>query len=84
MQIYYKHIVLAQLFTVPKDISAAIQGSALSFSCILLHSFILGIGFHFYAKNMQLYVHLTHKNVAFDILKTCLNDVKNWLSANEF
>ena len=43
-----------------------------------------GIGFHFYADNTQLYVHLTHKNVAhaFDRLKSCLEDVKKWLSAN--
>ena len=44
-----------------------------------------GIGFHFYADDMQLYVHLTHKNVAhaFGRLKTCLDDVKKWLSANK-
>ena len=43
------------------------------------------IGFHFYADDAQLYVHLTHKNVAhaFDRLKTCLDDVKTWLSANK-
>ena len=34
---------------------------------------------------MQLYVYLTHKNVphAFDRLKTCLDDVKKWLSVNK-
>ena len=34
---------------------------------------------------MQLYVHLIHKNVAhlFDRLKSCLDDVKKWLSANK-
>ena len=44
-----------------------------------------GIGFHFYADDTQSYVHLTHKNVtyAFDRLKSCLDDVKNWLSANK-
>ena len=38
-----------------------------------------GIGFHFYAHDTQLYVHLTHKNVAhaFDRWKSCLEDVKN-------
>ena len=43
-----------------------------------------GIGFHFYADDTQLYVHLTHKNVAhaFDRLKSCLVGVKKWLSAN--
>ena len=37
-----------------------------------------GIGFHFYADDTQLYVHLTHKDVAhaFDRLKSCLDDVK--------
>ena len=40
-----------------------------------------GIGFQFY-DDKQLYVHLTHKNVAhaFDRLKSCLDDVKKWLS----
>ena len=44
-----------------------------------------GIGFHFYADDTQLYVHLTHKNVAhaFDRLKSYLDDVKKWLSANK-
>ena len=43
------------------------------------------IGFHFYADGTHLYVHLTHKNVAhaFDRLKSCLEDVKKWLSANK-
>ena len=43
-----------------------------------------GIGFHLYADDTQLYVHLTHKNVAhtFDRLKICLDDIKKWLSAN--
>ena len=36
-------------------------------------------------QTIQLYVHLTHKNVAhaFDRLKSCLDDVKKWLSANK-
>ena len=35
---------------------------------------------------MQLYVHLAHQNVthAFARLKTCLDDVKKWLSANKW
>ena len=43
------------------------------------------IGFYFYADDTQLYVYLTHKNVAhaFDRLKGCLVDVKKWLSANK-
>ena len=43
------------------------------------------IGFHFYADDSQLYVHLTHKNVAlaFDRLKSCLDDVKKRFSANK-
>ena len=56
----------------------------------LLHSeksfeIIPEIGFHFYAHDTQLYVHLTHKNVAhaFDRLKSCLDDVKKWLYANK-
>ena len=37
-----------------------------------------GISFHFYADDTQLYVHLTHKNVALalDELSHCLDDVK--------
>ena len=44
-----------------------------------------GIGFHFYTDNMQPYGHLTYKNVdhAFDRLKSFLDDVKKWLSANK-
>ena len=43
------------------------------------------IHFPFYADDMQLYVHLTHKYVtdAFDRLKNCLGDVKKLLSANK-
>ena len=43
------------------------------------------IDFHFYADDTQLYVHLTHKNVAHacDRLKSCLEDVKKWLSASK-
>ena len=45
----------------------------------------LGIGFHFYADDREFYVHLTHKNVAhaFDRLKSCLEDIKKWLSAKK-
>ena len=43
------------------------------------------VGFHFYAYDTQLYIHLRQKNVvrAFDRLKTCLDYVKKWLSANK-
>ena len=41
-----------------------------------------GISFQFYADDIQLYVHLRHKNVAsaLDKLSHCLEDVKRWLS----
>ena len=44
-----------------------------------------GIGFHFYVDDTQLYVYLTHKNVAhaFDRLKSCLDDVEKCLSADK-
>ena len=44
-----------------------------------------GIGFHFYADDTQLYVHLNHKNApaAFDSLNNCLNDVKEWMATNK-
>ena len=44
-----------------------------------------GISFHFYVDDTQLYVHLTHKNVALalDKLSRCLEDVKIWLSTNK-
>ena len=44
-----------------------------------------GISFHFYTDDTQLYVHLTHKNVAsaLDKLSHCLDDVKRWLSTNK-
>ena len=44
-----------------------------------------GISFQFYADDTQLYVHLTHKNVAsaLDKLSRCLEDVKRWLSTNK-
>ena len=44
-----------------------------------------GISFQFYADDTQLYVHLTHKNVAsaLDKLSHCLEDVKRWLSTNK-
>ena len=43
-----------------------------------------GISFQFYADDTQLYVHLTHKNVAsaLDKLSHCLEDVKRWPSTN--
>ena len=37
-----------------------------------------GICFHFYADDMQFYVHLTHKHA-----KNCLDDVRKWLSVNK-
>ena len=39
-----------------------------------------GISFQFYADDTQLYVHLTHKNVAsaLDKLSCCLEDVKRF------
>ena len=45
----------------------------------------LGISFQFYADDTQLYLHLTHKNVAsvLDKLSHCLEDVKRWLSTNK-
>ena len=45
----------------------------------------LGISFQFYVDDTQLYVHLTHKNVAsaLDKLSRCLEDVKRWLSTNK-
>ena len=44
-----------------------------------------GISLQFYADDTQLYVHLTHKNVAsaLDKLSHCLEDVKRWLSTNK-
>ena len=44
-----------------------------------------GISFQFYADDTQLYVHLTHKNVAsaLDKLSHCLEDVKRRLSTNK-
>ena len=42
-------------------------------------------GFHFYADDTQLYVHLTHKNVghASHRLKSYLDDVKKWSPTNK-
>ena len=44
-----------------------------------------GISFQFYADDTQLYVYLTHKNVAsaLDKLSRCLEDIKRWLSTNK-
>ena len=43
------------------------------------------ISFQLYSDDTQLYVHLTHKNVAsaLDKLSHCLEDVKRWLSTNK-
>ena len=45
-----------------------------------------GISFQFYTDDTQLYVHLTHKNVASALgkLSHCLEDFKRWLSTNKF
>ena len=42
-------------------------------------------GISFYADDTQLYVNLTHKNVAsaLDKLSCCLEDIKRWLSTNK-
>ena len=44
-----------------------------------------GIKFHFYAADSQVYVHLSQKNAsaAFEQLKRCLNDVKQWMSTSK-
>ena len=44
-----------------------------------------GITFQFYTHNTQLYVHLTHQNVASALnkLSRCIEDVKRWLSTNK-
>ena len=44
-----------------------------------------GVGFHFYADDTQLYVHLSHKNAssAFEKLNRCLHDVKEWMSMSK-
>ena len=44
-----------------------------------------GISFQLNAGDTQLYVHLTHKNVAIALnkLSHCLEDVKKWLSTNK-
>ena len=69
------------------------QGSVLGPILFSLHTTPLskviqnhpGIDFHFYADDLQLYVHLTHKNVAhaFNRLGTCLYYAKKWLLANK-
>ena len=43
------------------------------------------VSFYFYINSTQLYVHLTHKNVAvaLDNLSHCLDDVKKWISTNK-
>ena len=43
-----------------------------------------GINFHSYADDTQLYVYLSHMNASagFDKLNRCLQDVKEWMSAN--
>ena len=44
-----------------------------------------GVNFHFYADDIQLYVHLSHMNAsaALDKLNRCLQDVKEWMSASK-
>ena len=44
-----------------------------------------GIKFQFYADNTQVNVHLPQKNssAAFEQLKRCLDDVKEWMSASK-
>ena len=44
-----------------------------------------GIKFHFYADDSQLYVHLSHMNAsaASGKLNRCLQDFKEWMSANK-
>ena len=44
-----------------------------------------GVKFHFYADDLQLYVHLSHMNAsaAFDKLNRCLHDVKEWMLASK-
>ena len=68
------------------------QGSVLGpilFSLYTTHTEVIqnhpGISFQFYTDDPQLYVHLTHKNVAstLDKLSYCLEDVKRWLSTNK-
>ena len=69
------------------------QGSVLGPILFSLHTTLLskviqnhpGISFQFYADETQLYVHLTHKNVAsaLDKLSRCLEDVKRWLSTKK-
>ena len=45
----------------------------------------IGVNFHFYADNSQLYVHLSHMNAsaAFDKSNRCLQDVKEWMLASK-
>ena len=44
-----------------------------------------GVNFHFYANDTQLYVPLSHMHASatFDKLNRCLQDVKEWMSANK-
>ena len=44
-----------------------------------------GVNFHFYTDDTQVYVHLSHMNAsaAFDKLNSCLQDVKEWMSASK-
>ena len=65
------------LFGVPQ---CSVLGSILFSLCTTPLSKVIqnhpGIGFHFQADDMQLYVHVTHKHVAhsFDKLKSCLDE----------
>ena len=45
----------------------------------------IGIKFHFYADNNQVYVHLSQKNAsaAFEQLNRCPDDAKEWISTSK-
>ena len=44
-----------------------------------------GVKFHCYVDDMQVYIHLSQKNssAAFEKLKRCLDDIKEWMSASK-
>ena len=70
-------------------LKASVLGPILSFiKCTPLNKVIQnhsGIRFHAKAVDMQLYVHLTQRNVAqaFDRLKNCLDDITKRLCENK-